>query len=478
MIPHVLVIDDEPSVGRSLSRVLTDRGYRVSVTHTAADGLARAQAERPQVVLLDHRLPDADGLEVMASLLDFDPRIRVVVITAFGDTSLAVRFIKDGAFDFLTKPYEMEQLIHTVDAARRDSETQLRLSLYRMRETRTGAMRKIVGESPAVLEVLSVVEKVAGSDATSVLLSGESGTGKELVAQAIHELSDRSGAPFMDLNCSSFSENLLENELFGHEKGAYTDARETKLGLVELTDGGTLFLDEVADMPLVTQAKLLRFLDSRKFKRVGGTRDLDVDIRIVAATNKNIPTEIEAGRFREDLYYRLKVVSIHQPPLRERGDDVILLTQHFLEQFSRKFNRKFDRVDAGVAEALRGYSWPGNVRELKNVVERAVLLEDGPVLKLVHLPREIAREDRPPRFGEGEVPSLQEVEDQHVLRVLEYTENNKSQAARLLGISRQSLLDRLKRLERRSGSNDGPLDVPSPLAGADRESRQDFGPAH
>jgi two-component system response regulator AtoC len=448
--PTVLIIDDEPSVGRSLTRVLSDRGWRVSVSHTAAEGLARAQAERPQVVLLDHHLPDADGPDVLSSLLELDPRVRVIVITAFGDTSLAVRFIKAGAFDFLTKPYEMEHLVHTVEAARRDSETQLRLSLYHLRETRSGAVTRMVGESPAILEVLSVVEKVARSDATSVLLSGESGTGKELVARAIHELSERAGAPFMDLNCSTFSETLLENELFGHEKGAYTDAGETKLGLVELTDGGTLFLDEVADMPLMTQGKLLRFLDSRKFKRVGGTRDLDVDIRIVAASNKDIAAAIEAGDFRQDLYYRLKVVSIHLPPLRERGEDVLLLATHFLEQFGRKFNRRFEGLSSEAAEALTNYAWPGNVRELKNVIERAVLLEEGPVLEVEHLPREIAREERGLRFPEGAVPTLLEVEDRHVLRVLEHTGHNKSRTARLLGISRQSLIDRLKRLEDRA----------------------------
>jgi two-component system response regulator AtoC len=447
--PSVLVIDDEPSVGRSLERVLSDRNYAVSVAHTAAAGLGRAQTDRPQVVLLDHNLPDADGLDVLGDLLEMDPRVRVVVITAFGDTALAVRFIKAGAYDFLTKPYDMDHLLHTVEAARRDSETQLELSLYRLRETRSGAAKKIVGESPAILEVLSVVEKVARSDATSVLLSGESGTGKELVARAIHDLSDRAAAPFMDLNCSSFSESLLENELFGHEKGAYTDARDTKLGLIEMTDTGTLFLDEVADMPEVTQAKLLRFLDTRQFKRVGGTRDFDVDIRVVAASNKDLPQEIAADRFREDLYYRLKVASLHLPPLRERGDDVLLLAQHFLEHFSRNLKHSFNRLSPETARALTAYAWPGNVRELKNVIERAVLLEEGPVLELRHLPQEIGRADRAPRTASGPLPTLQEVEDQHVLRVLDSTGDNKSQAARVLGISRQSLLDRLKRLEQR-----------------------------
>jgi two-component system response regulator AtoC len=447
--PGLLIIDDEPSVGRSLRRVFLDRGYRVSVAHDAATGVAQAQTERPQVVLLDHNLPDAEGPEVLASLLDLDPRLRVIVITAFGDTSLAVRFIKGGAYDFLTKPYEMEHLLHTVESARRDAEAQLMLSLYRLRETRSGPVRRIVGESPAILQVLSMVERVAASDATSVLVSGESGTGKELVARAIHDLSERAEAPFTDINCSTFSETLLENELFGHEKGAYTDARETKPGLVELTDGGTLFLDEVGDMPEVTQAKLLRFLDSRNFKRVGGTRDLEVDLRVVAASNKDLGEEIREGRFREDLFYRLKVVSIHLPPLRERGEDVLLLAQYYLEQLSRKLGRRFDRIDSAAAGALLAHAWPGNVRELKNVIERAVLLEDGPVLEVRHLPPEIGREDRTARPFEGRIPSLQEVEDQHVLRVLAYTEDNRTQAARLLGISRQSLLDRLKRLESR-----------------------------
>ena len=460
MTPTILIIDDEPSVGRSLTRVFADRDYFVHVTHTAADGLAAAERVRPQVVLLDHNLPDGEGPQILQQLQELDPRIRTIVITAFGDMALAVRLIKGGAFDFLTKPYDLDHLLHTVEAALRDFKTQMQLSLYQMKDRYAGTEHEIVGESPAIMEVLSLVQKVAASDATSVLLSGESGTGKELVASAIHNMSERSGAPFMDLNCSSFSETLLENELFGHEKGAFTDARETKLGLVELTDGGTLFLDEVADMPLLTQAKLLRFLDSRKFKRVGGTRDLDVNIRVVAASNKNIAEEIEQGHFREDLYYRLKVVSIHLPPLRERGDDVLLLAQTFLSRFSHKFNKRFDRIDPLALRALQRYAWPGNVRELKNVVERAVLLESGPVLQLSDLPGEIVKEERSLKTTEGPLPSLQEIEDQHVLRVLEHTEQNKSQAARILGISRQSLLDRLKRLDQDPAETSDSHDAP------------------
>lgn len=449
MKPSILIIDDEPSVGRSLSLVLNDKGWGVRVCHTAADGLAAAQSSRPQVVLLDHNLPDAEGPSVLAKLKELDPRVRVIMITAFGDTSLAVQLIKAGAYDFLTKPYDLDQVLHAVDSAWRDFETQSRLDLYRIREQYTESDH-MVGESSPMLEVRSIIGKVAGSDATSVLVSGESGTGKELVARAIHDNSARETFPFMDLNCSSFSEQLLENELFGHEKGAFTDAQDTKPGLVELTDGGTLFLDEVADMPLVTQAKLLRFLDSRQFKRVGGTRDLDVDIRVVAATNKSIENEIEAGRFREDLYYRLKVVSIHMPPLRDRGDDILLLAHHFLNRFAKKFSRRFRTISTDCAEAFQSYPWPGNVRELKNVVERAVLLEDDTVLQPQHLPKEFVREGGGSLPVQGTLRSLQEVVDAHILQVLEQTNFNKSQAARILGISRQSLLDRLKRVERRN----------------------------
>jgi DNA-binding NtrC family response regulator len=302
-------------------------------------------------------------------------------------------------------------------------------------------------------EVRELIEKVVRSQATSVLITGESGTGKELVARAIHYRSDRAQAPLMEVNCSSFHENLLENELFGHERGAFTDAGDTKKGLVELCDGGTLFLDELADMPLPTQAKLLRFIDHRNFKRVGGAQDITVDIRIVAATNKDLEAEVRAGRFRSDLYFRLKVVSIEMPPLRDRGEDILLLARHFMAEFSRRFQKRFSDVSPEAVAVLAAYGWPGNVRELRNLIERVVLLEEGARIEVSHLsPEVLGRQSRDAGATSSEypLPTLAEIEAGHIAEVLRLTAGNKSQAARVLGISRQGLIEKLRRLRTES----------------------------
>jgi DNA-binding NtrC family response regulator len=293
-------------------------------------------------------------------------------------------------------------------------------------------------------EVRDLIEKVVRSQATSVFITGESGTGKELVARAIHYRSDRAQAPLLEVNCSSFQETLLENELFGHERGAFTDAGDLKKGLVELCDGGTLFLDEVADMSLPTQAKLLRFIDYRNFKRVGGAEDISVDIRIVAASNKDLESEVRTGRFRSDLYFRLKVVSIHLPPLSERGDDVLLLARHFLREFSRQFQKDFRDITPDAARLLVSYRWPGNVRELRNLIERVVLLEDGRQLEMDHLPAEVAGR-RLATDHSIALPTLAQIEADHIAEVLRLTAGNKSRAARVLGISRQGLIEKLRR---------------------------------
>jgi two-component system response regulator AtoC len=286
-----------------------------------------------------------------------------------------------------------------------------------------------------------------------VLIVGESGTGKELVARAIHYRSDRATAPFMEINCSSFQETLLENELFGHEKGAFTGASGVKKGLVELSDSGTLFLDEVGDMPIQTQSKLLRFIDNRGFKRVGGHEDITVDIRILAATNVDLDRAIESGAFRKDLYYRLQVVSIKLPPLRDRSEDVILLARHFLKELSQEFRKDMTDIAPEAAEMLRAYAWPGNVRELRNLLERIVLLEDARTLLPEHMP-EAMRRSRPARAialpqRDGGLPTLEEVEDSYILEVMAVFNNNKSRASRALGMSRQGLIERLKRMEKR-----------------------------
>ena len=454
---RVRVADDEELIRKSLTKLLRAEGYDVDSVGTAAQVLESIRRDPPHALILDLRLPDGSGLDLLPRLKTLAPDMKVVVITAFGDLPTAVEAMRQGATDFLKKPYEMDEVLLAVERLRAGLVRETQLDAFRRGELETFLKTKIVGESPAMARIWDVTSKAAQSETTTVLIEGESGTGKELVARAIHFDSARRDAPFLALNCSSFQEQLLENELFGHERGAFTDAREPKRGLVELADEGTLFLDEIGDMPAPTQAKLLRFIEDRTFKRVGGSADLTVDLRIVAATNRELDASVKDGRFRQDLFYRLKVVSILLPPLRERGDDVLLLTRHYLSFYNEKFRKRFHSIAPEVEVILRGYRWPGNVRELKNLLERIVLLEDDEVLREDHLPAElVAQVESLPRVlrdalslrGEcgGEMPTLAEVEQEHILKVLEHTEGNRSQAARILGISRQSLIERLKRI--------------------------------
>jgi two-component system, NtrC family, response regulator AtoC len=440
----VLVVDDELLIRKSLSRVLREKGYAVEGASTGAEGLEKVASVRPQVMILDMRLPDTDGLSVLRRVRQVDLLVQVIVITAFGDVQSAVEAMKLGACDFLRKPYEKEDIELAVEAAARTFRQANELDLYRRKAWRRYTGEEIIGTSTPMQEVRDLIEKVVRSQATSVFITGESGTGKELVARAIHYRGDRAHAPLMEVNCSSFQETLLENELFGHERGAFTDANDLKKGLVELCDGGTLFLDEVADMSLPTQAKLLRFIEYRNFKRVGGAEDITVDIRIVAASNKDLESEVRAGRFRSDLYFRLKVVSIHLPPLNERGDDILLLARHFLREFSRKFTKEFRDVSPEAARLMLSYRWPGNVRELRNLVERVVLLEDGRQLEVEHLPAEVAGRRLAPDHAIA-LPTLAQIEADHIAEVLRLTAGNKSRAARVLGISRQGLIEKLRR---------------------------------
>jgi len=387
---------------------------------------------------------------VLRRARQLDPLLQVIVITAFGDVTSAVEAMKLGACDFLRKPYEMEDIVMAVEGGARTFRQANELDLFRRQAWRKYSDSEIVGDSGPIREVRELIDKVVRSQATSVLITGESGTGKELVARAIHYRSDRAQAPLMEVNCSSFNENLLENELFGHEKGAFTDATDTKKGLVELCDHGTLFLDEVADTPLPTQSKLLRFIDHRSFKRVGGARDLSVDIRIVTATNKDIEAEVRGGRFRSDLFFRLKVVSIHLPPLRDRDHDILILARHFLKEFARKFQKHFVDIAPEASERFTSYAWPGNVRELRNLIERVVLLEEGEILTPEHLPGEFfGRSPGAPAPDHGDslrMPTLAQIEAEHIAEVLRITAGNKSRAARILGISRQGLIEKLRRL--------------------------------
>jgi two-component system response regulator AtoC len=483
---RVLVIDDEPLVRRSMRRALGDAGFEIAEAATVAEGLTTFESERPQVVVLDVRLPDGSGLDLLPQLRRADPAVKVVMVTAFGETADVVRAMRLGASDFLKKPYDLQELEHAVRSAARSLARDQQLKVYRKRDRARYARTQMIGHSPQMEALREVIRKVALSEMTSVLLMGESGTGKELVARAVHFQSARRDAPLMEVNCSSFQESLLENELFGHEKGAYTGASYLKRGIVELCDGGTLFLDEVSETPSRVQAKLLRFIDSKTFMRVGGNVDLGVDIRLIAASNANLEDLIAAGRFRSDLYYRLKVVSIALPPLRDRGDDILLLASAFLQRFSRSFHKDFESIQAGAARCLLRYRWPGNVRELENLIERVVLLEEGPELRAAHLPPEIQRagdlpearasEYRPlvsvrdadgavacgaasettlldrlgrrlQEAGDDSVPSLRQVGDAYIDLILDACAGNRSQAARLLGLSRQGLLERLRRMQ-------------------------------
>ena len=467
---RVLIVDDEPLVRRSRARALADQGFDVVAAATIAEAEALFEAQRPPVVVLDVKLPDGSGLDLLPRLCSADPAVRVVVVTAFGETAEAVRAMKLGAADFLKKPYDLEELIHAVRNAAESHARDRQLKGYRKRDESRYAHSQMIGRCAAMLAVQELVRKVARSDTTTVLVTGESGTGKELVARAIHFQSSRRDAPLMEVNCSTFHDTLLENELFGHEKGAFTGAGALKRGLVELCDGGTLFLDEVGEMAPLVQAKLLRFIDHKIFKRVGGTVDLAVDIRLVAATNADLEQRIADDLLRRDLFFRLKVVAIHLPPLRERGEDVLLLAEAFMQRFSLEFRKNFQRVTSDAASLLLAYAWPGNVRELKNLIERVVLLEEGPDLDVRHLPPEFRRPSRRSRGVEpaggagarglpqaavehclanvtaGEIPSLRDIEDAYIVRVLAACDGNRSEAARRLRLSRQGLLDRLRRM--------------------------------
>ncbi|HEU4725854.1 MAG TPA: sigma-54 dependent transcriptional regulator [Candidatus Eisenbacteria bacterium] len=454
---RVRIADDEELIRKSLVKVLSAEGYDVDAVGTAAEVLDSVRRDPPHALILDLRFPDGSGLELLPRLKTLAPDLKVVVITAFGDLPTAVEAMRQGATDFLKKPYEMHEMLLAMERLKAGLIRETQLDAFRRTELEAFLKTKIVGESPAIRRAWEITYKVAQSEATTVLIEGESGTGKELVARALHFESARRDAPFLALNCSTFQEQLLENELFGHERGAFTDAREPKRGLVELADQGTLFLDEVGDLPVGTQAKLLRFIEDRTFKRVGGAADLSVDLRIVAATNRDLEAAVREGRFRHDLYYRLKVVSVVMPPLRDRGDDVLLLMRHFLNYYSEKFRKRFVGMTDDVEAIVRVYRWPGNVRELRNLLERIVLLEDDERLREDYLPAEmIAQYESVPRAlrdamvarGENDInlPTLSEIEQEHILKVLEATGGNRSQAAKVLGISRQSLIERIKRI--------------------------------
>jgi DNA-binding NtrC family response regulator len=448
MKPAILVVDDDEVMRQTLSDVLKKKGYAVSTMDTGGGALSSVKEQLFDLILLDIRLPDMDGLDVLKGIKEIESDLMVIVMTAYSDVHTAVMAMKAGAYDYIDKPFELEELRILIQKA---LETQsLRNEIRRLRrqgrEEHEGT--QIYGNSPLVKNVMELIEMISQTPRTSVLIQGDSGTGKELAANAIHYRSKRANKPLMKINCSAIPENLLETELFGYEKGAFTDAKGTKKGLFELANGGTVFLDEIAEMQSYLQTKLLRVLESQSFMRVGGEKEISVDVRIIAATNKDLSTLVNAGQFRKDVYYRLKVMVIEMPPMRERGEDILLLANLFIEENNKELGKNVTGISEAALGYLLNYRWPGNVRELKNIIERAMILTNGSQILPDHLPIELRKgqgEGVEDRTSDTENLALETVERRHIEDVLTLMEGNKSKAARMLGISRSTLREKLKK---------------------------------
>ncbi len=451
MTVRVLIIEDERLIRWSLRQKFEARGFQVMEVENGADALSALDAGVYDLIMLDYKLPDTTGLDILRTVRDRDADVVVIMMTAYSTIESAVDAIKLGAYDYITKPFNMDEVVQKADKALETTKLRREVRELRRHIHHEFGVDRIIGQAPCMLELFEIIDQVAKSSASTVFLRGSSGTGKDLVARVIHYNSERAPWPFMNITCTALSEALLESELFGHEKGAFTDARNTKKGLFELADGGTIFLDEVGDMPLGLQAKLLRFLEERTFRRVGGTVEISVDVRVVAATNCDIEKAIEEGRFRNDLMFRLNVIPIFLPPLRDRGDDLRLLTQHFAAEFSKDFRKPVHHIDDDAYKKLYGYSWPGNVRELRNVVERAVLLSKSDVLGTADIV--LGRVDQGASGSDGlgiVLPvsgiNLRELEDTLIRQALARTDNNQSKAAKLLHLSRDAFRYRLMKL--------------------------------
>ena len=446
MSRSILLVDDDQGVLEMLARFFAGRGWAVARAATGERALDQFDTERPDLVLLDLDLPDTSGLPVLSRLRDRDPEVAVLMLTGHGDIETAVEAMRLGAENFLTKPVELDHLGAAVERAAEKVELRRR-NRFLTEQSRAGNELEALGGSAAMRSLAERIARVAAGDGT-VLLEGETGTGKGWVARAIHDLSARSDAPFVEVNCGGLTATFLDSELFGHEKGAFTDAREQKRGLFEVADRGTIFLDEIGDLAPELQPKLLKVLESRRFRRLGGTRELTVDVRLVAATNRDLKKEVDAGRFRQDLYYRLAVLPVALPPLRERtADDIAGLAYRLLAELGRRIPAAPDSIGDDALDLLVRHAWPGNIRELRNLLERVIILADGAeTIRAHHLPPELRNGAGIPAENGGPV-SLEDVERRHIARMLERTGGNRSRTARLLGISRATLYDKLERYD-------------------------------
>ncbi|MBJ6748961.1 sigma-54-dependent transcriptional regulator [Geomonas anaerohicana] len=446
----IMVVDDEHLIRWSLEQNLKKQGYEVCTAGTGEDALRIAREEQPELVLLDYHLPGINGLEVLQRLKEIDEEILVIMVTAQGGLETAVNTMRHGAYDYINKPFNLDEMGLVVRKALETSELRREVVQLRSEHKKQGPP-KILGNSKHMKNVLEMMAKVAKSDASTVLVQGESGTGKELVAKYIHYESARADKPFVAINCAAVPATLLESELFGHEKGAFTDAKTSKKGLFELADGGTVFLDEIGDMEIGMQAKLLRFLEDRTFRRIGGAKVIPVDVRIISATNKDLMKAIEEKSFRNDLYYRLQVIPIFLPALRERKEDILVLANHFIEVFSKEFAKPTKGISSMAEKLLVDYNWPGNIRELKNVIERAIILGNDENLLLENLPLEIVA-----KASQVTVPlttfklppegiDIEEVERELIKQSLEMTDWNQSKAAKKLNLGIDAFRYRMKK---------------------------------
>jgi DNA-binding NtrC family response regulator len=444
VLPHkqikIIVVDDELSIRESLKGWLQLDGYQVETAASGPEALAKNAENRFDIMLIDVKMPEMDGLTLLKKVKETDPDVAIVMMTAHGAIRDAVEAMKLGAYDYLIKPFELEELSLNIEKLVQLQTLAMENLILKERVATITRFENLVTQSPAMIKLFETIVDVAQTDAT-VLITGETGTGKELVARAIHTQSPRCYAPFIAINCGAFTDHLLESELFGHEKGAFTDAKTAKKGRLEMANAGTLFLDEVGDISMKMQIDLLRVLETHEFTRVGGTVTLRSDFRVIAATNQDLQEAISRKTFRSDLFYRLNVVHLEVPPLRERPEDIPLLAQHFLYCYATETNKKIDSIHPEALEALRRYPWPGNVRELENAIERAVVVGKGRQIQLKDLPFAITLGGA----AEMEKLSLEEMERDHIARVLAIEAGNLSNVARILGINRSTLYAKIKK---------------------------------
>ncbi|MCK4759212.1 MAG: sigma-54-dependent Fis family transcriptional regulator [Candidatus Aminicenantes bacterium] len=445
----ILIVDDEKLIRWSLGEKLSEWKLEVVDAEDGKSALQLAEEETPDLVMLDVKLPDKKGTDVLKEFKKKWPGLPVIMITAFGVIDDAVTAMRRGAYDFITKPIDYTKLQSTIKNALEAASLKKEIAFYKEKEKKRFDLSQIVASSEKMHDVLEMVKKIAESETSIILLQGESGTGKDLLAQAIHHLSRRKKAPYLAINCSAIPENLLESELFGYEKGAFTDAKQQKKGLVELADEGTLFLDEISTLNTNLQAKLLRFLENHTFKRVGGLKDIEVDIRVIVATNQDLEEASLEGKFRKDLFYRLNVCPVYIPPLRERKDDIKVLAKHFISQYNLKFRKNIKGLQKDAQKLFFEYEWPGNVRELKNALERAMIFEENSFISTQYLPIRLNGSSSFQKRSFEEFPekdlSLPGMEKKLLIKALKKTNGNKTRAARLLKITRDTLRYKIKK---------------------------------